>query len=105
MKKLVLAVAVFTCMGSFAIAQSNDSIPQAEKTFLIAEVIQDDYKEVSLGDLNENVQTAIKAFEEAYEVKKLEYDTTLKQTRVTLEDKASKGEKVVVLDIEGKETK
>lgn len=105
MKKLVLSVALFTCMGSFAIAQSNDSIPQAEKTLLIAEAVQDDYKEVSLGDLNENVQTAVKAFEEAYEVKKLENDATLKQTRVTLEDKASKSEKVVILDDEGKEVK
>jgi len=105
MKKLILTAALFTSMGSFAFAQSNDSIPQAEQPFLIVEAIQDDYKEISLGDLNENVQAAIKAFEETDDVKKLEYDSTLKQTRVTLEDKVSKGEKVVILDDDGKEVK
>lgn len=105
MKKLVLAVALFTSMGSFAFAQSNDSVPQAEKPFLIVEAIQDDYKEVSLGDLNESVQAAIKTFEETYDVKKLEYDSTSKQTRATLEDKASKEEKVVILGDDGKEVK
>jgi 23S rRNA pseudoU1915 N3-methylase RlmH len=103
MKKLILAVAVFACAGSFAVAQSTDSIYQTDGTLLVASVVQDDYKEVGMDDLNENVQTAIKALEEANEVKKIEYDATSKQVRVTLEDKATKSEKIIVLDDEGKE--
>lgn len=102
MKKLILAVAVFTTLGSFAFAQLA---PETNKTPLMVEVADDDYKEVSIGTLDERVQTAIKSFEADYNVKKIERSATKMLTRVTLEEKNSTTTRVVILDDEGNETK
>lgn len=99
MKKLVLAVAVFMSVGAFTFAQ----LDQPVRVSVAAEVTQDTFKEVTKADLNEKVQTALSRFDEAYTVKKMEYSESQKQTRVTLEDKSSKAEKVVILDDEGNE--
>lgn len=103
MKKLILAVAVFMSVGAFTFAQLDQPIPVTGKA--ATEVAQDTFKEVTEADLNEKVQTALTRFGETFTVKKLEYSESQKQTRVTLEDKSSKAEKVVLLDDEGNEVK
>jgi len=102
MKKLVIAVAVFMSVGTMAFAQSNDSMADNQ---VATQVVQDAFKEVKLENLGEKVQAAVNAYNEAYTVKKLELDEAQKLARVTLEDKSTKSEKVVVLDEEGKEVK
>lgn len=100
MRKLVLAVAVFTTMGSFAFVQAA---PETNKTSLVMEVVENDYKEVSISSLSEHVQKKIKSFEEKYKVKKIEHSATKMHTRVTLEEKNSTKTKVVTLNDEGHE--
>lgn len=102
MRKLVLAVAVFTTMGSFALVQA---VPETNKTPLVAEVVENDYKEVSMSSLNERVQTTIKSYEASYDVEKIERSATKSMTRVTLKEKNSTMKKVVILNDEGNEVK
>lgn len=102
MKKLVLAVAMFMSVASLTFAQ-----PLLSSVVIVSatEAMQDDFKEVSVENLNDNVKATVTGYEEGYTVKKLEYSDSLKQTRVTLEDKSSKAEKIVILDDDGKEVK
>lgn len=121
MKKFLVAAAVCMSAGTVTFAQTNDSIPEqktdtvpTQKTdtvavqsqglsFLMA--AQGDYKEVTAEALTEKVQAAVKTYAEAYIVKKLEYNEGEGLTRVTLEDKGTKAEKVIILDGEGQEKK
>lgn len=105
MKKLLVAVAVLMGVSTMSFANSNDSIPPQDKNELVAQVVQDTYKEVKAEELNAKVQEALKGYEATYTVKKLEYNESKKQTQVTLEDKSTKAEKVVLIDDEGKEVK
>ncbi|MDR2921614.1 MAG: hypothetical protein LBV72_19895 [Tannerella sp.] len=102
MKRILLSAMVLMGIGSSAIASS---VLNSETSISVVQTIQEDYKEVSLESLNIQVQAAIKAFNNAYEVKNLEYKEDAKLTRVTLTDKESKAEKVVILDDEGQEVK
>lgn len=104
MKRLLVSAMVLMGISSSAIAHSG-SVLTSETSIFYVQVMEEEFKEVSLTSLNANVQTAINAYADAYEVKKLEFDESAKQTRVTLTDKESKAEKVVVLDEEGKEVK
>lgn len=122
MKKFLVAAAVCMSAGTVTFAHTNDSIPEQKKdsvpvqktndsipaqsqeqSFLL--VTQDGYKEVKAEALNEKVQGALQTFGEGYTVKKLEYNESEGLTRVTLEDKATKAEKTVILDSEGREKK
>jgi len=100
MKKLLVAVAVFMSMGTMAFAQSVDAVQQE----VVAQAV-DTFKEVKAEDLNEKVQATLATYNETFTVKKLEYNEEKKVTRVTLEEKANKTEKIVTLDEEGKEIK
>lgn len=104
MKRILLSAMVLMGIGSSAIANSG-SVLNSERSISVVQVMQEDYKEVSLESLNEKVQAAVNAYADAYEVKKLEFDENAKLTRVTLADKESKAEKIVILDDEGKEVK
>jgi len=105
MKKLVLfAVATVMSFGTLTFAKSNDTIPQ-QKDNLIAQVVEDAYKAISADALDADVKKALVAYTEAYTIKKLEYNDAKKLTKATLEEKASKTEKVVILDESGKEVK
>ncbi|NDV58433.1 hypothetical protein [Bacteroides sp. 519] len=100
MKKLLVAVVVFMGMGTAAFAQSADAVQKQEVVTLVTE---DAFKEVKAEDLNEKVQATLATYNEAYTVKKLEYNEEKKITRVTLEAKENQTEKVVSLNEEGKE--
>lgn len=103
MKKLILAVAVLLSVGTFAFAQPGFSSSIETPT---TEVMQEDtFKEVTAASLNEKVQVVVSGYATGFEIKKLEYSETKKQTRVTLEDKRTKAVKVVILDEAGKEVK
>ena len=99
MKKLLIAVAVFMCVGTMSFAQEI----QQDNQPLVAQVVEDTYKEVKAEDLNAKVQAALNTYKETSTVKKLEYNDAKKLTKVTLEDNSTKAEKVVTLDDEGKE--
>lgn len=102
MKKLLVAVTVFLSIGTVAFAQSTDAVDKQE---VVAQITEDVFKEVKAEELNEKVQATLATYDEAYTVKKLEYNDEKKITRVTLEEKANQAVKVVTLDDEGKEVK
>jgi hypothetical protein len=105
MKKLLIAVVVFMSMGTAAFAQSTaEAVPQ-DKQEMVAQVNEDVFKEVKAEELNAAVQATLATYNEAYIVKKLEYNAEKKITQVTLEEKANQAEKVVKLDDAGKEIK
>lgn len=99
MKKVFLAIALTMGTFGFVSAQTAENpAPQTETT------AQEGYKVVSLGDLNQTVQNAIKAIAgDAYDIKTIEFDAAKELTRVTFVSKADKSEKVVVLNKDGQE--
>lgn len=99
MKKVFLAIALTIGTFGFVNAQTVENpVPQTETTQ------QEGYKVVSLGDLNQKVQDAIKAIAgDAYDIKTIEFDAAKELTRVTFVSKADQSEKVVVLNSEGQE--
>ncbi|MDH6357940.1 hypothetical protein [Parabacteroides sp. PF5-9] len=100
MKKVLVAVALMMSVGSVFSVQSS----AVESAASVVMTEQDDtYKTVTLDQLSAPVQEAIKGYEEAYTVKSLGYNEENKQTQVTLTAKDESGDKVVILDSEGKE--
>ena len=99
MKKVFLAIALTIGTFGFVNAQTVENpAPQTETTQ------QEGYKVVSLGDLNQKVQDAIKAIAgDAYDIITIEFDAAKELTRVTFVSKADQSEKVVVLNSEGQE--
>ncbi len=104
MKKLILSAALIMATVSFAIAQL--SIERVHPAGTEVTVIQqEEWKQVELSALNEKQQAAVKAHEQTCDVKKIEYNASTHQAKVTLVTKADKSEKTVILDAEGKEVK
>lgn len=102
MKKIILAVAFIAGIGLFTEAKAQQG---NETTVTIeASTSQDnEFTDVKIEDLNENVQATINGFSEEYTVKALAYNTDKKVTKVTLESKEDQSEKIVLLNDEGKE--
>jgi len=101
MKKVILCAALMIGCVAFANAQFTVS---SEETVSTVQVTNGDYKEVILADLSEVVQEAVKNLAgEVYEIKKLEFDAERELTKVTLAQKEDGGEKVVILNKDGKE--
>ena len=105
-KELFLSVAVtlfvFGCANANANKEANTSNVETEE-IVVSDLILDEFKDVNLEDLSEQVREAINAYQEAYTTKSLAYDEATKQVKVTLISKADESEKVVILDEEGKE--
>ena len=99
MKKVILTIVLAVATFGFVNAQTVENpAPQTETTK------QEGYKVVSLGDLNQKVQSAINAIAgDVYDIKTIEFDAAKGLTKVTFIAKADKSEKVVVLNSEGQE--
>jgi len=101
MKKVILCAAIMIGCVAFANAQSAVS---SEEIVSAVQVTNGDYQEVTLADLSEVVQEAVKNLAgEIYEVKKLEFDAEKELTRVALIQKENGEERVVILNKDGKE--
>lgn len=101
MKKMILCLAVLA--GGFTAVVANDLVVlSAVNNVVVAG--NEEFQAIEFKDLNETVQKAIVTLAgDAYDVKKLEFDKTKELTRVTLQEKGTETQKVVVLDKEGKE--
>ncbi len=101
MKKILLSVAFMMSVCFFAGAQETQKVEKSTET--LTTQVQDDYKEVKLENLNQNVQAAIQVYSQTSTIKKLEYAAAQKLTKITLIQKSDNSEKVVILDDAGKE--
>ena len=101
MKKMILCLAVLA--GGFTAAVANDLVVLSTVNSEVV-VGNEEFEAIEFKDLSETVQKAIVTLAgDTYEVKKLEFEKTKEQTRVTLQEKGTETEKVVVLDKDGKE--
>lgn len=107
MKTVILSFAILLGATAYADDTKKDTCVSTVPMFAYENlVIADEYKEVEISDLNENVQKAIEALKgETFEVSKLEYNSEKQETKVTLKSKEEGSEKTVILDNEGKEVK
>ena len=100
MKKVFL----ITLVLAFCTVLANARFTQESENVLTEQVATEDYKEVALADLSENIQEAIKNLAgEVFDIKKIEFDAEKALTKVTLTNKEDNSEKSVILNKEGKE--
>ena len=101
MKKMILTIAMIAGMSAIA----NIQTLQAASHFQIETVSQDEngFVEVKLEELNPEVQAAVKALLEDYDVKVLKHNVEKQLTKVVLTNKQDQSEKKVLLDEKGKE--
>lgn len=102
MKKALLTLVILA--GGLAVTsaktQGNSNI-SSDYQFLIYQ--QDEYREVSMSDLSEMIQSAIKVLAgEEYNITKLEVCDAKSTTRVTLTQKSDGKVVVFILDKDGK---
>ena len=101
---LVITIFVFGCANANANKETNaTNVETVEVETVTSDIILDEFKDVNLEDLSEQVREAINAYQEAYTTKSIAYDEATKQVKVTLISKADESEKVVILNEEGKE--
>lgn len=101
MKKMILCLAVLA--GGFTAAVANDLVVLSTVNSEVV-VGNEEFEAIEFKDLSETVQKAIVTLAgDTYDVKKLEFEKTKELTRVTLQEKGTETEKLVVLDKDGKE--
>lgn len=101
MKKVILSVAIIAGMFITANVQRVHAIQNQSSVEMI--MGDDGFVEVQLQDLSEVVQAAISIFTQEYDITVLKYNADLELTKVKLTKKDDQSEKVVYLDVEGKE--
>jgi len=99
MKKTILSIALIA--GVFMMSNLNIANAALEPSVMIT-LEDDDFVDVKLEDLNEDVQNAIREISETYNVTSIKYNSEKKITKVTGTSKEDQSEKVFVLDDEGK---
>lgn len=97
MKKVILSIAFIAGLSTMITANAVNQ-PVA------MEVSQDSsFVDVKFEDLNENVQNAVRALVEQYDLTSLQYNAEKQVTKVGLIGKEDQAAKIVYLDAEGKE--
>ena len=101
MKKMILTIAMIAGMSAI----TNIQTLQAASHFQIETVSQDEngFVEVTLEELNPEVQAAVKALLADYDVKVLKHNVEKQLTKVVLTNKQDQSEKKVLLDEKGNE--
>lgn len=98
MKKIILSIAIIASV----FLMTNINVANASEKPTISIVTEDDgFVEVSLQDLNENVQASIKSFTNEYDVKSLKYNAEKQLTKVELIKKDDQSSKKVLLNDSG----
>lgn len=98
MKKIILSIAIIASV----FLMTNINVANASEKPTISIVTEDDgFVEVSLQDLNENVQASIKSFTNEYDVKSLKYSAEKQLTKVELIKKDDQSSKKVLLNDSG----
>lgn len=101
MKKLFLSIALFALVTTLTTAQAVNRM----NVNSISISMQDDdgFVTIKLEDLNENVQKAVLALTQNYELDSLKYNSQKQVTKVEATSKEGQATKVVYFDNEGKE--
>ena len=100
MKKVILSFAIIAGI----IATTNVQIVQAGERPIVNTVFEDDgFVDVRLEDLNEQVQQAINALSDEYDVQALKYNAEKQLTKVKLTKRDDQSSKTIFLDAQGKE--
>ena len=98
MKKIILSIAIIASV----FLMTNINVANASEKPTISIVTEDDgFVEVSLQDLNENVQASIKSFTNEYDVKSLKYNAEKQLTKVELIKKDDQSSKKVLFNDSG----
>jgi len=102
MKKLFLITILLA--GCFTFANAQEAVAEINEIAQIEQIVNDDYKTVTLGELETVVQETIKNLVgEDNEIKTIEFDAETQYTKITFSKKEDDSEKVVILNKEGKE--
>ena len=100
MKKVILSFAIIAGI----IATTNVQTVQAGERPVVNTVFEDDgFVDVRLEDLNEQVQQAINALSDEYDVQALKYNAEKQLTKVKLTKRDDQSSKTIFFDAQGKE--
>src|SRR5690554_8161689 len=100
MKKVILSFAIIAGI----IATTNVQAVQAGERPVVNTVFEDDgFVDVRLEDLNEQVQQAINALSDEYDVQALKYNAEKQLTKVKLTKRDDQSSKTILFDARGEE--